>query len=155
MGSPTIRRATADDAPELARLRWQFRSEYGPVTVHRDDFRRRFEAFVAEALAGGRWAMFAAEAEGRLVGTAFVQVVPKVPAPTDEGTTIAYLTNVFVEPGLRDTGLGTRLMEAALEWARGRDPDSVIVWPSERSVPFYRRAGFLPATEMMELRPSR
>ena len=59
---PRIRPVTADDAEELAALRWRFRDELGMVTEPLEDFRRRFEAFVAEALARGRWAMFGAEA---------------------------------------------------------------------------------------------
>jgi GNAT superfamily N-acetyltransferase len=149
---PRIRPVTRDDAAELARLRWRFRDELAMVTEPLDEFVPRFEAFVAEALESGRWAMFAAETEGRLVGSAFVQLIPKVPAPTDEGRTIAYVTNVYVEPPLRNAGVGRALVDAALAWARERRPDGAIVWPSGASRSLYERAGFRDDLDVRELR---
>ena len=48
----------------------------------------------------------------------------------------------LVEPELRDEGLGSRMLEVVLAWARERGVEEIIVWPSERSYPFYERAGF-------------
>ena len=41
------------------------------------------------------------------------------------------------------------LLDAALGHARERDFARVVLSPSERSVPFYKRAGFAPATRLM------
>jgi GNAT superfamily N-acetyltransferase len=49
---------------------------------------------------------------------------------------------MFVERDRRSSGLGAALLEVALAFARGRDVDGVVLWPSERSRPFYERAGF-------------
>ncbi|WP_052869092.1 hypothetical protein [Streptomyces niger] len=46
----------------------------------------------------------------------------------------------------------TRSMARAEQWIRERGTDVLIVWPSERSVPVYRRAGFRPSTELLEAR---
>jgi hypothetical protein len=36
------------------------------------------------------------------------------------------------------------LLERAIGFAREREVDGVVLWPSERSRPFYERAGFGP-----------
>jgi GNAT superfamily N-acetyltransferase len=49
---------------------------------------------------------------------------------------------MYVEPGRRDEGLGRELLDAAVTFAREVGADGVLLWPSERSLPFYERAGF-------------
>ena len=141
-----IRRATLDDADELARLRWDFRVEHGtPVTRTFEEFASEFRVFVTDALAdGASWRAWVAHADGRLVGCLWLQLVEKVPHPSRGRweRPIAYVTNAYVEPGLRDAGLGTRLLDAALEFAREHEVAEAVVWPAPRSVSFYRRAGF-------------
>ena len=46
-------------------------------------------------------------------------------------------------------------MSHVLAWARARDLELLIVWPSERSRTLYARAGFRAESEIMEqvLRP--
>ncbi|MGZ8585562.1 MAG: GNAT family N-acetyltransferase [Actinomycetota bacterium] len=85
-----------------------------------------------------------AEDEGRLVGCVWVQLVELVPHPNRSRweRPIVYLTNMFVEPGRRDAGLGRALLEAGLAFARERGAGGVVLWPSERSRAFYERAGF-------------
>ncbi len=143
--SGTIRPATVEDGPELARLRWEFRIEQGtPPTLDRAAFDAEMAAFVADALAAHAWRIWVAEDAGCLIGCVWLHLVQKVPHPDrrrDERP-VGYVTNMYVEPGLRDAGLGRALLDEALAHARERDVDGVVVWPSERSVPFYRRAGF-------------
>ena len=114
-----LRSATSDDADELARLRWDFRVEQGtPVARSFEDFVEEFRAFAATVLADGTpWQAWVAEDEGRLVGCAWLQLVEKVPHPSRGRweRPIAYVTNVYVEPSLRDEGLGARLLDA-LRW---------------------------------------
>jgi N-acetylglutamate synthase-like GNAT family acetyltransferase len=52
------------------------------------------------------------------------------------------VTNVYVEPALRDEGLGARLLDAAMSYAREHEAAEAVVWPTPRSVAFYERAGF-------------
>jgi GNAT superfamily N-acetyltransferase len=144
--SATIRAATAADARELARLRWEFRVESGtPVTRSREAFDEEMRAFVSEVLSGvAAWRVWVAEDDGRLVGCVWLQLVEKVPHP-NRGRwerPVAYVTNMFVEPARRGAGLGRELLETAVGFARERGVDGVALWPSERSVPFYERAGF-------------
>ena len=141
-----VRGAKIDDADELARLRWDFRVEHGTRAGRPfEDFAEEFRAFAADALADGApWRAWVAEEDGRLVGCAWLQFVEKIPHP-NRGRwerPIAYVTNVYVEPALRHAGLGARLLDAAMTFARAREAAEAVVWPTPRSVPFYRRAGF-------------
>ena len=144
-----VRRATTSDADELARLRWDFRSEAGtPVTTTLDDFTVAFRSFVEDTIGGASWWAWLAEDEhGRAVGCVWVQLVEKVPHPSRVRweRPVAYLTNMYVEAAHRNDGLGRALVEAALATARERGVDGVLLWPSDDSVAFYRRAGFEPS----------
>ena len=52
------------------------------------------------------------------------------------------MTNVYVEPALRDHGLGARLLDTAVAYAREQEAAEAVVWPTPRSISLYRRAGF-------------
>jgi RimJ/RimL family protein N-acetyltransferase len=115
-----IRRATLDDADELARLRWDFRVEHGtPVSSTFEAFAEGFRAFATEALADGApWRAWVAEDEGRLVGCAWLQLVEKIPHPS------------------------RGRWERPIAYAREREAAEAVVWPTPPSASFYRRAGF-------------
>jgi ribosomal protein S18 acetylase RimI-like enzyme len=141
-----IRRATLDDADELARLRWDFRVEHGtPVSSTFEAFAEEFRAFATDVLVDGTpWGAWVAQDGGRVVGCAWLQLVEKIPHPSRgrRERPIAYVTNVYVESALRDHGLGARLLDAAMAFAREREAGEAVVWPTPRSVSLYRRAGF-------------
>ena len=140
-----VREATVRDADELARLRWQFRIEAGTQrSIAVESFVDEMVSFVREALVGQQWNAFVAERGGRLIGCVWVQFVERVPHPNLRRgeRPIAYITNMYVEPALRNGGIGRALLDAAVGCAQGRGASGAILWPSERSVPFYRRAGF-------------
>lgn len=141
-----LRRASPDDADELARLRWEFRVEHGtPVTRTYEAFVEEFRAFTAGALEeGSPWRAWVAEGGERLVGCAWLQLVEKIPHPSRARwqRPVGYVTNMYVEPPLRNSGLGRALLELVIEHARAIGVDGLLLWPSERSIPFYRHAGF-------------
>jgi GNAT superfamily N-acetyltransferase len=47
-----------------------------------------------------------------------------------------------VAPDHRNAGLGAELLDHVKAWCGERGYSLVIVWPTERSRPFYRRGGF-------------
>jgi GNAT superfamily N-acetyltransferase len=144
--APTIRPALIRDADELARLRWDFRREHGtPAALTLDEFRREFRAFADDVLTQeDAWRAWVAEVSGRLVGCVWLQLIEKVPHPSRRrhSRPLAYVTNMYVAPELRNSGVGRRLLDAAIGCADDRGVDGVVVWPSDRSVAFYERAGF-------------
>jgi len=52
-------------------------------------------------------------------------------------------------PEHRDRGVGSALLKAVMNHARLCGAVRIVLSPSERSVPFYQRAGFGPATMLM------
>jgi GNAT superfamily N-acetyltransferase len=140
----SFRLAAEDDLAALAINRWRLRVEEDgePTGVAPADFYRRCEGFLREALRSGAWAFWLAEAEGRVIANACVQVVPKLPRPGRFDDAIGYLTNVYTDPAWRGRGVGTTLLARVIEWARDRDLERLVVWPSERSRTLYARAGF-------------
>lgn len=146
------RTATEADAPALAAMRWDFRLEESPVTTANDHatFLRACEAFLIQGLVQGRWTYWVAADDATIVSHIFIQHIPKVPKPNRLDDALGYVTNVYTRPAYRNRGIGTQLMARVLGWAAQQDLESLIVWPSEASVPFYVRAGFQGSTDMLE-----
>lgn len=135
--------ADLDDAPELARLRWDFSPAYGAApTGDFDSFAASMSAFLAKGIEDSRVGVFVADVGTRLVANLWVEVVEKVPRPGLEKAAWGYVTNTYTEAAFRNTGLGTKILEIAINWAYLRKLELLIVWPSDESTEFYRRAGF-------------
>ncbi|WP_037955334.1 GNAT family N-acetyltransferase [Streptomyces sulphureus] len=147
-----VRRAQATDAHQLARLRWEFKQEEhgGGHAEARPE--ARAAAWISERLGSGRWLAWVAECDAGIRGHVFLNLVERVPEPYEENTPIGYVTNFYVDVRYRNRGFGTALLRAVREHAGERGVDVLFVWPSERSVPIYRRAGFRPPGEMLEAR---
>lgn len=92
-----------------------------------------------------------AESDGTLVGVMTVRIVAMEPAPDQVHDAWGYLTNAYVLPAWRNRGVGSRLIEAVTSWAVEHRLELLIVWPSEASERFYRRAGFAGRDEPLVL----
>ena len=64
-----------------------------------------------------------------------------------------YLGNAFVLAAYRNRGIGGQLLDAVLGHAREQGFARVVLSPTERAIPFYQRAGFAPADELMVWHP--
>ena len=147
MEAPRIRQATDRDVAALARLRYEFTLEDGPIASPRPDFSTAFEEIVGSGLKDGRWSVWVAEIAGEIVSHVFIGLVDKIPRPTPEPRWLGYLTNVYTTPAFRSLGLGGGVLEAAKSWVGEQDIELLIVWPSDGSVGFYRRHGFVGVEE--------
>lgn len=145
-----VRRARGADAPTLARMRWAFRTEHhpgdGPERPVADA-----ERWMRDRLGRDTWLAWVAESDGAIVGHVFLQLVEKIPHPSADNNPIGYVTNFYVSPAERNRGVGAALLRALTGYAREHALDRLVLWPSERSVPLYRRSGFRPPAEMLEL----
>jgi GNAT superfamily N-acetyltransferase len=130
-------------------LRWDFRADRPGVREDRSAFVIRCEQWMASALRNPRWCCFVAETGTSLVGQVWVEIFEKIPNPTDEPERHAYITNMYVRPERRNAGIGGRLLEAAISWSVGQRPDTMFLWPTPRSRPFYARHGFVPADAIL------
>ena len=153
---PAIELATTDDIQELARLRWELYAEQeGDLAESPDAYRERFANFARSALTSGDWRSWVARDGGRLLAAVWLHTVPRVPVPGKRAGPIGYLTNVYVVPEHRNAGLGAQLLDRLKAWCGEQGYSVVIVWPTERSRPFYRRSGFDRSDEplVMDLEP--
>ncbi|MEU7497653.1 GNAT family N-acetyltransferase [Streptomyces griseofuscus] len=146
-----VRPALPSDAPALAELRWAFKREGHEAPPDTARPLAEAERWIRERLGGGRWLAWVAEAGGEIRGHVFLALVERVPEPFADNNSLGYVTNFFVEPPYRNQGAGTALLDALTSYARGAKLETLIVWPSERSDPLYRRSGFQPSAELLEL----
>jgi len=159
------RTATHADLPQLAQMRWDFRTgpDEPPPVVDRETFLARCQTFMAEGLERGDWVYWiavdeaplspderAVVAEAQILAHIFLHLFRPVPKPCQLESRYGYLTNVYTRPVYRNRGIGGELLRHVQRWAREHEVPFMIVSPSEASVPFYRRAGFTFETEFME-----
>jgi GNAT superfamily N-acetyltransferase len=143
------------DAEALARLRYAFRVERRPATEAEDAFVSRCANWMRPRLRGdSRWSAWVAEREAQIVGHVWLQIVEKIPNPGPESELHAYVSNFFVMPNERNAGVGSHLLKSAVEHGRSLGVDTVFLWPTEQSLPLYRRIGFDKPSDLivMELR---
>jgi hypothetical protein len=104
-----VRRAVADDASALARMRLDFKredNEDAPTPVSEATFMDAAGPWLRERLENGSWLAWVAEVDGQICGQVFL---------------------------------------------RAKNFDTLVVWPSERSASLYKRTGFAPPQELLEL----
>ncbi len=141
MNQVTVRRATAVDAPALARLRWRWRvEELGETGTDRAGFLQFFADWVIDHL--HTHVPFVIEVEGRLCGMAWLMLADRVPSPGRMDRRTADIQSVYVIPEQRNSGAGTALLDSILNEARNRELEHMTVHSSERAAPLYVRAGF-------------
>jgi GNAT superfamily N-acetyltransferase len=150
----TVRRATAADAPALARLRWQWRTDERAESrpdLHRDTFCDFFASWVIDHL--DTHLPFVVEVGGRLAGSAWLVLADRVPSVNRPDRRTADIQSVYVVPELRDSGVGGALLAALVAEARARELEHVTVHSSERAVPFYLRGGFEQDPRWLQFTP--
>lgn len=150
MTEATIRRAVDTDLAAIARLRRESALEQDGE--HTDPgFEERFAAWFAQE--SSRRIMWLAEVGGRPVGAMNLAVFERMPRPGRPPSHWGYLGHTFVLSAYRNQGIGSQLLHAVLSYADEHDFARVVLSPSQRSIPFYERAGFGPASELLVWTP--
>lgn len=151
------RLAGTQDAERLAALRWRHKTEDVPPEENppfdideKDGFLRACADFLRQALREEFACMVAVE-KGEIVAHIYIVTVRKLPKPGKLDGRWGYVTAVYTVPEYRNRGIGGALMEWTKAWCRAQGLEALIVWPSERSVPFYGRAGFDGENDLLEL----
>jgi GNAT superfamily N-acetyltransferase len=147
-----IRIASPADVAALAALRRASAAERDGEPVADETFEARFAAWHESESHSGRHTWLA-EAGGAAVGMMNLAVFERMPRPGRDSGRWGYIGNAFVLPDYRDQGTGSQLLAAILRYADEHGFARVVLSPSERSIPFYRRAGFGPADALL-LRPA-
>jgi ribosomal protein S18 acetylase RimI-like enzyme len=131
-----VRRATVTDAATVGGLLFDFNTEFESPTPSAEQFARRFE----ELLPRDDVIVLLAEAS-EPVGFAYLTLRP---TPYGDGP-LAQLEELYVRPELRDRGIGTRLLIAALAEVSERGAIEMHINVDEVDVDtrrFYERHGF-------------
>ncbi len=145
--------ANTDDFEQLANLRWDFRMESGEekAAMSREEFVKECVDFF-EAKANGDYHFYwVAEKNGEIISQVFVHKVDMIPRPCKIDDRFGYITNDYTKPEYRNQGIGSKLLGEVIKWARNEDLELLIVYPSERAISFYERAGFRAENDVMEL----
>jgi len=146
-----VRRATRDDLDGLVWLRRAWTEERHGVGAD-ETYARRFAVwFEAEAPRRSFWL---ATEDGEPVGMANLVTFERMPGPGVDASRWGYLGNMFVASAHRGRGVGRALLDAVISHAEAEAFERIVLSPSERSLAFYRRAGFHSADELL-LRPRR
>lgn len=147
-----VRLATESDAIVLATLRYEFRSPFREVLEPEVSFVERCTAWMQERLrVDSPWKCWIAECRQTPVGNVWAQLIEKIPNPLAELEQYVYVTNLYVREEHRSNGIGSHLLSAVLAWSRSQNAQTIILWPTERSKPFYSRQGFSITHDVMQL----
>ncbi len=138
-----VRRATAQDAPGLARLRWRWRVD--ERSQHSELSRESFVDFLTTWTLDHltRYAVFIAEVDGQLSGMAWLSLNDRVPSPNRLDRRSGDIQSVYVLPDLRGLRVGTQLIEALLQHARDIELRYLTVHSAETAIGFYEKLGFV------------
>ena len=67
---------------------------------------------------------------------------------------VVEVVSMWVRPSARGYGVGAALVDAAADWAKARDHDTLYLWVTETNAParlLYERCGFTPTGEHQPL----
>lgn len=102
-----------------------------------------YTARVREELARGHGTVLVAEIDGQIAGYVFAGVEPE--SWKEIRPEAGYVHDLVVDEGHRRGGIGTALLNAAVEWFRARGIGRVMLWTApqnERAQRLFKRAGF-------------
>ena len=138
-----FRLAQSADLDQLARLRWQLWVEDGqdPAQLEQAKFSHEFATWLEQRLSSDWFVWCAIEGEV-IVSHIYIQRIQKLPKPSAPLDAFGYVTSVFTQPDYRNKGIGSELLGFVKSWALASNLEFLVLWPSEKSVPFWHRADF-------------
>jgi GNAT superfamily N-acetyltransferase len=139
MSDAEVRAATPQDAGVVGRLLWDFNTEFETETPSADELATRFARLLAR---DDVIVLLSGAAGSDPTGFAYLTLRP---APYFDGP-LAQLEELYVVPHLRGRGIGSALLERALELCRERDAGEMHIGVDEVDTDtrrFYERHGFL------------
>jgi GNAT superfamily N-acetyltransferase len=144
----TIRAASVADIPHVVHHRERMFREMGTVC----DYAAMADActrWYIEALPAGTYRGWMAETDGRVIGGGGLIVTPWSPGPSRFDPRMAWVYNVFVEPGHRGRGVARRLMEAMHAWCLEHRIERLALNATEAGARVYRTQGYTVVPDPM------
>lgn len=146
MTDVTIRRAVADDVPDLVKLRWDVCVEQGVADPADADSFARYDqalrAFLARHIAEDACQIHVAVIGGEIVATSTLWLFPVLPWPGGLSQWQGYVTNVYTVPAYRRRGIARRLMATLERVAREHGATALLLETSAEAAPLYAELGF-------------
>jgi GNAT superfamily N-acetyltransferase len=146
----TLREATVEDAPVLARQR---RLMFDAITPLPPDEGNAMEdaivTYLQRAMPDGTFRSWVVEHAGSIVAGGGMQLRTLMPRPghvdfAPEGL----IVSMWTEPEHRRRGLGRRVVEAILAWGQANGVGRFTLHASDDGRPLYELYGFRPTNEM-------
>ena len=142
------------DFSQLAEMKWlhceeddKDYSENNLSGVDKATFIKEFADFLAKH---SEYKIFVACDGDTIASAMFVYLIPKTPKPNGKSKYIAYLTNVYTKKEYRNKNVGSELLKYIKEQLTKEQCELLFVWPSDKSVNFYRKNSFYLENEIME-----
>jgi GNAT superfamily N-acetyltransferase len=155
MESANIRRGVTTDVPAITELWKEFmdfhasREKYFALAAGAD---AEFVEFVRTCCPRETAGLFVAEAGGQLVGYCLAVELDR--PPVFQIKHVVEVMDLAVTARWRGRGVGARLVEKALAWARSRSSGGVevrVATSNEQALGFWRRIGGRPVMEILRL----
>ena len=142
-----IRQTDDRDIPALAQLRRKWSEEQAGQPLDDDGFDEQFAQWYAAE--SSRRTTFLAEIDSNAVGMVNLAIFERMPRPGQPASRWGYLGNAFVLAEHRSQCIGTALLNTLIAHAQDHGCVRIVLSPTDRSVPFYQRAEFGPATMLL------
>jgi len=146
----TIREATPADVETIvAHRRGMFEAMGYADAAVLDAMQSAADGWTRTRLASGEYrGWLAVGRDGRVVAGAGLHLREQCSKPRNLSGRVAYVMNVFTEPGHRRRGLARRLMQLVLDWCRQNGYAEITLHASDAGRTLYNSLGFEPTNEM-------
>ena len=144
-----FRPATFDDADLLVHHRIAMFVDMGMVFDH-EVLERAYRTWLGDVMPAGTYRAWVAETDrGEIVAGGGITLLPWPPGPRYVGDRLAYVYNVYTEPGHRGRGLARRLMTEIHDWCRAEGITSMALNASQAGEPLYASMGYVVTSSPM------
>lgn len=144
----TIRVAQDADLPALAALRCSYAEEQKGLSAASDmHFIERFSEWYRSTAAVSRWQV--ADTGQELTGLVHMFTHFRMPMPTYDSGGWGYVSLLYVRPEHRGDGIGARLLRTVEQDAIALGFSKLLLNPTEKAVPLYKRCGYRAADAYM------
>ncbi|KGX91418.1 GNAT family N-acetyltransferase [Pontibacillus marinus] len=150
------RLAELKDIDQLIKMRWDNTIEFDESKSHSsyNDFEKECRSFLETSIKDDQWYIWIAEQDGIVISHIYIELIQKVPRPGRTTYPFAFMTNVYTLKEYRNKGIGSKLLSTINNWVKENKYEFIIVWPSDESINYYKKNGYVHSTEPMEYFPS-
>lgn len=148
------RKAIVKDINQLSRMRWEFQTEDKDEKSvwPEEDFIKSCSNFYNKIINSSNWLFWIAESNNEIIAHVSLYIIDNIPTPSRLINKWGYLTNTYTKKKYRNRGVGSKLVKHIIDDAKTIGIETIIAWPSDKSLAFYERAGFNNINDIMEFR---